>query len=480
MTYKHGLYGEVVPSKEVITTTKGTIPFYVGTAPVHRLANSKDAINRPILIKNLDEAATKLGYQSTDDFDTYTLSSVVYAHFQNSIKPIGPIIAVNVLDAEIHKSTTATETITLVEGKGYIEKDVILSTVKIATKVLGTDYTAEYTKDGKVLITSLNGSLGTSASASYNSPDISKVTTADVIGSYSATTEERTGIKLLDVVYEELNLVPNIISAPGFNHKPEVEKALVNACQNYGGRWNAIPVVDIDSDVAKNIVDAKKWATANGYNSRLEKLCWPKGKVDGRSIWMSIIAIVDMQQTDNRNNGIPYESPSNKQIGISGLSVNGKDIRFNIVQANELNEVGITTAIYNGGKWVLWGPHMANFKYGEDIKIEDVFDVNARMNIYLLNDFKTRNVDLIDSPIARNDIDGILNTEQLKLNSLISDGKLLYGSIEFMPASNPVGDVIQGEFVFDSAVTTTPPGKAITNRVQYTSAGIGALVGGGE
>ncbi|MHC1683686.1 MAG: phage tail sheath protein [Clostridiaceae bacterium] len=409
MTYKHGIYGELVPSKEIITSG-AIIPVYIGTAPVDKLTDSSNAINVPILIKNIEEAATYLGYSDTDDWDKYTLSAAIYAHFKNSILPIGPIACINVFDPEVH--------------------------------------TVE-----------------------------NPVDKTDIIGSYDANTNLRTGLKVLDIVYEELNLVPSIISAPGFNHIPDVEKALVNGCSKIGGRWEAICVTDIDP-TATNINAAKTWLTTNQYKSNREKVCWPKGEMNNKPIWMSILTIVRMLQTDYSNDDIPYESPSNKPLDITGIIVNNTRFKFNIIQGNELNENGITTAIYNGGKWVLWGPHMANYEYGSDIKAEEIFDVNIKTNLYLLNDFQLRNANIIDSPISRNDIDAILNTEQLKLNSLISEGKLLYGNVAFNSESNPTSDLIQGDFVFDTAVTNTPPGKSLTTRVQYTSQGISSLTGG--
>lgn len=413
MTYKHGIYGSTVPSEVVISSSKN-IPVYIGTAPVNELDSHEGLVNTPLLIRNLSDAVNKLGYSNTDDFNSYTLSGVVYAHFENSIMPIGPIVVINVYDPDTHTNVGA-------------------------------------------------------------------VTKTEIIGTHDASTNERTGLKCLDIVYEELGIVPNIISAPGFNHIPDVEKALVTACKNIGGRWDTICVTDIDPTAADNISEAIAWKTTNEYNSKLNKTCWPKGKMNEKAIWMSILTIVRMMQTDYANDGIPYETPSNKQIDISAVVTGaGSTLKLTIVQGNELNENGVTTAIYNGGKWVLWGPHMANYKYGEDIKAEDIFDVNIRMNLYLLNDFKLRNAELVDKPLDRNDVDAVMNSEQLRLNSLIADGKLLYGNIEFRAASNPTSDIIQGDFTFDTAVTNTPPAKSITNRIQYTSKGISTLTGGDQ
>lgn len=479
MPYKHGAYGEIVPRQEKIISGIGTIPFYVGTAPVFRMENYKENINTAILIRNLSDAQIKLGYSDNDDPDKFTLSGVVYAHFNNKISPIGPIVVVNVLDPDKHMTPDVTKEVTLINKVGYIKDDVILDSVTVENFLKGTDFKVEYTLDGQIKFTALNDSIISPITVKYHKIDISKILETDIVGTYDNSTDKRTGIQCIQSVYEDLNLVPNILSAPGWNHKPEVEQALVSAAKKFDGHYDAIVVTDIDSKTALTNEAALKWKEDNNFISNYEKLCWPRVKMGNKILWMSILAIVRMQQTDTSNAGVPYESPSNKQIDISGLIVGDNTvIKLNSAVANKLNEKGITTGLYNGGKWVLWGPHMANYDYLVTNKPEEVFDVNIRTNIYLSNDFQLRNAELVDKPIIRNDIDGIINTEQMRLNSLVADGKLLYGKVDFITTSNPISDLIQGDFTFDTNVTNTPPGKSLTNRIQYTSQGISALIGG--
>ena len=203
------------------------------------------------------------------------------------------------------------------------------------------------------------------------------------------------------------------------------------------------------------------------------------GKMQGKNVFMSVLAIVRTQQTDVKNGGVPCETPSNKVIDITGLVTDtGEPVKLTIEIANKLNSKGITSALFYGGKWVLWGPHMSNFEHGETNKPEEMFDVNRRMDIYLNNDFKKRNADKIDSPMTRNDIDALINTEQIRLNSLVSEGKLLFGSISFRSSNNTVSDLMQGNFVFDTVTTATIPAKSLTQKIQYSSQGIKDMMGG--
>lgn len=477
MSYKHGAYGEIIEGTQQIENLNyGTIPFYIGTAPVQRVRKISNSINKPIIIGDLEEAKEKLGYSDFDDWKEYSLSEVISAHFKNRIKAIGPIVVVNVLNPSEHFKQDK-EKVILTNKIGYISKSAILESITIENCKINEDFKVEYTIEGKVKITALTEKVASPVECNFNVVDVSKITEKDIIGGYDPDTDERTGLNNIQICYEELGIVPSVLSAPGWNHIPVVEKALINNSTNIGGHWSAICVTDLDP-TCKNIEEAREWKVKNNYVNDNEKTVWPKAEIQGKEMWLSIITIVRMQQTDYKNKGIPYESPSNKEIDISGLIINGSKKKFNQVQGNKLNEKGITTAIYNGGKWVLWGPHMANYEY--TITQDDfskIFDVNIRTNIYLLNDFQLRNARLIDSPIARKDIDSILNTEQIRLDSLKADGKILFGNISFLAKENSINDLVQGDFVFNTEVTNTPPGKSLINRIQYTTKGINSLLG---
>jgi hypothetical protein len=73
------------------------------------------------------------------------LCEAIYAHFKNSIQPVGPIILVNVLDPDTINTPDQTANVVLTNGQGYIENDkVVLKTAAIAGKILGTDFSVEY------------------------------------------------------------------------------------------------------------------------------------------------------------------------------------------------------------------------------------------------------------------------------------------------------------------------------------------------
>ncbi|WP_040948473.1 phage tail sheath family protein [Gorillibacterium massiliense] len=470
MAYKHGIYGIQVPTADTLPPSGvGTVPVYIGTAPVHQLTDPSSAVNVPILINSYEDGVAKIGY--SDDWDTFTLCEAVFAHFKNKIQPIGPIIVINIMDPT-HHSKEATASVQAVNGVGYLTDPIVLETIEIDGKINGTDYTAEYGADGRVKLTGTT--LMSLTSVKYKKMDVSTVKILDVVGSNSSGA--RTGIEVVDLIYQTLNLIPTILAAPGWSHIKEVKEAPVTKSDDINGHWDAVVLADID---ANTLHDAISWKSTNEYTDIQLKVGWPKVIHAGRTFWASTRMAVRMQQTDFDGDNVPYVSPSNKQIDITGTVLkNGTSVSFDEIQANELNAHGITTFIFRGGIWVLWGPHNANYEDSVEVDPKNVFDASIRMMRYLTNTFQKRYMHLIDGPLTHILVDTILNDAGTWLNSLIADGKLLAGTIRFNESSNPTSSMITGDFLFDIQTTTTPVAKSLTFKVQYTTSGLNALFGG--
>lgn len=440
------------------------------------MANPDAAINVPILVNSFDEARTKMGY--SDDWGTFTLCEAIYAHFKNRIQPIGPIVLINIMDPTVHSSPT-NRNVPIVNGVGYIDDPVVIDTLAIVGKDIGTDYTAEYSHDGRVKITVLPGkALANPQAVTFNKMDKAVVTNADIIG--GNTGGVRSGMSVVQLVNVKLKQIPTILAAPGWSHIKAIKEALVTASQKINGHWDAIVAADIDSGAtADTIAEAIVWKAANGYTDIGLKAGWPKASNAGKVFWASTIMVVRMQQTDAANDNVPYVSPSNKQVDItSPVLESGVEFIFDEVEANQLNEKGITTFNFRGGIWVLWGPHNANYEYGAQIDPKDVFDAGIRMMRYLSNTFQDRFAKDIDGPLNRSQKDTILNDAGTWLNSLVADGKLLYAAIQFNETSNPTSSVVEGDFVFDVQSTTTPVAKGINFKLRYTTQGVQTLFGG--
>lgn len=479
--YQHGAYGSLSPTQDLVAPQVGTLPVYFGRMPIHQLSDYSGKVNQPILISNFSDAVMKLGYNDSNWTD-YDLCEVVYAHFKNSIQPIGPIVIVNVLDPDTMKNTGKTASVTFINNQVAIVNDkIILKSIAITGKILGTDYATAYSTDGtSVILTDLKGTFTGAVTVNFDEVNPVAVTKTQVIGGTNLTTGAKTGISVVDLVYPSLNMVPSILDAPGFSHIPDVDAALKAAGQLISGHFFAYVNSNIVTDTnADTIEKAKTWKTANNYVGSSESPCWPLAKNGSKKFHLSTLATVTMQMVDYANDNMPYESPSNKPVDITGICLaDGTNITFDQTAANSLNSKGIRTAIYWGGRWVLWGPQTGEYEYGKDMDPRNKFDCNVRMLYYMLNDFQLRYGAVVDKPMRRSRIDSILNSYQEYLDNLISMGALLYGKIQFTAVSNPTSDIIEGDFDFDIATTTTPPGKSINAKLQYTTKGIDVVFGG--
>ena len=485
MAYKHGAYGEITASKVTDAKQGDVVAAYIGTAPINLIRGyaEKDLVNMPIKVANMSDTQSKLGYSA--DWEAFTLCEAFAEHFDNTVGNVGPIYVVNVLDPDTHKKAEkTTKELTFTNQRAEFEcSDIILDTFAIADKVEGVDYALEYNfAKGTVvvkLLTEANGAV----QCSYNTVDADAVEAADIIGQ---TTEDGqyTGLHAMKLLYQYHNAVLNLLAAPGWSHIPTVYKAMVGIVQKLNGHWDGfvnadIPLADAEGAAIDTIAKAIAWKEANGYTSEFSKVYWPKIKdSSGRVVHLSTAGQATMLRVDLSHDGVPFESPSNKEIMATAqhFGKGSKNKGFDQQTGNSLNEKGITTACFWGGQWVLWGPHTAAFSYNGGMDKRAIFDVNIRMLMYITNSFQLDHGTKIDQPMTPQDKDTILNEEKEKLDTLLGIGALIGSpSVAFLETENPASDMMNGDFVWNFDVTNTPPFKSGTARVSYTDEGFAAF-----
>lgn len=383
-------------------------------------------------------------------------------------------------DMKRSKADMAAMQLKELEGKAEFESDkIILDTFAIADKAEGVDYALSYSMaKHTVTVTLLKETDGAELSATFDTVDTSKVRAADIIGERTET-GEYTGLASMALLYQYHNVVLNILAAPGWSHIPAVYKAMVSTVQKLNGHWDGFVHADVPLEDKGTKIDtlakAQKWAIDNGYTSEFSKVYWPKIKDgSGRIFWLSTVGAATMQRVDLSHDGVPFESPSNKEIMATSqyFGEDSKSRGFDQETANKLNEKGITTACFWGGRWVLWGPHTAAYKYNGSMDARAIFDVNIRMLEHITNSFQKDHGTEIDSPMTPQDKDSVLNFEKEKLDTLLGIGALIgTPSVEFVESANPTSNMLNGDFVWDFSVTNTPPFKSGTARVCYTDEG---------
>lgn len=485
MAYKHGAYGEITESRVKSARQADVVAAYIGTAPINLIRGYKDKglVNMPIKLTNMSDVQSNLGYSA--DWGSFTLCEAFAQHFDNTVGNVGPIYVVNVLDPDASARAEKTETeLTFSNQRAEFESsDIILDTFAIAEKAEGVDYKLTYNfAKGTVVVQLLKGE-DASLQCSYKTVDASTVEEADIIGK---TTEDGqyTGLHAMSLLYQYHNAVLNMLAAPGWSDKPAVYKAMVSTVQQLNGHWDGfvnadIPMKGDDGNPIDTIAKAIKWKTDHGYTSEFSKVYWPKVKDgSGRVFHLSTAGQATMLRVDLSHDGVPFESPSNKEIMATAqfFGADSKNRGFDQQTGNSLNEKGITTAVFWSGQWVLWGPHTAAYTYNGSMDARAIFDVNLRMLMYITNSFQLDHGTEIDSPMTPQDKDTILNAEKEKLDTLTGIGALIGSpSVEFLETENSITDMMNGDFVWHFAVTNTPPFKSGTARVTYTDEGFAAF-----
>lgn len=493
-SYKHGTYGEFAASIGRATTTSGTVAVYIGTAPVNLIRGYADAdlVNVPAYLPNWSAVQRLMGYSS--DWKKFSLCEAFNMHFKSS-ESVGPIVAINVLDPDKHRMSAETVAeLVFVNGRATLKSDtIILDTLVLLEKKEGVDYSVNYDfEKGQVVIESIGETPITgTVDAVYFDVDPAAVTEADIIG--EATDDGvYAGIGSVALVYQETGVITNLIAAPGWSHRKAVYNAMVKASIKINGHWNAyvyadVPLIDENGVAIDTRAKAIEWKEKNGYDSEFSKGCWPPMEcTDGTIKHMSTLWVWRQMLVDATHNGIPMETASNKAIPAvkQYFGENSKNRGFDQQGGNALNEKGISTAVFFGGQWVLWGPHTAAYDFETSVNPNAVFDprcifdVNIRMMMHVYNDFQREHALTIDEPMTRAKIDTIKNREKEKADALAAIGALIgTPDVDFVEDDNSTEEMIQGNFVWKFEGTPTPPGKSYTLKVAYTTAGFDSYFG---
>lgn len=479
--YKHGTYGELLSGVGRDAASVNTVAVYIGTAPVNLVRGwaSADVVNAPVCLSSWAAVKRKLGYSAA--WDKFTLCEAFNAHF-NGNENIGPVVAINVLDPATHKAASETTAqITFVNGRATITSDVIiLDTLVLEDKVEGTDYSMAYDFDkGQVVIESIGTAkiTGTIA-ATYSTVDPSAVDAEDIIGGVTAG-GVYTGLGSVGLIYQTHNLVPNLLAAPGWSDTKTVYDAMVAAATKINGHWDAMVVADIPVGENDTIAEAIAWKNTNGYTSNRAKVCWPQVKTnDGAVYHLSTLWVWRQMLVDALHDGVPMESASNKAVPVAKqyFGADSANRGFDISGGNTLNADGITTAVFFGGQWVLWGPHTAAFTQEAidegDLDNRDIFDSGIRVMMHIANSFQRDWALTIDQPMTRALSETIKEREQEKADALVAIGALVGEPVvDFNESDNGVGELTRGNFVWRFEGTPISPFKSGTIMVAYTADG---------
>lgn len=484
MPYNHGIRIQENPTSiPTPVKTEAGVPVFFGTAPINLLADPSTAVNKLILCNTFAEAQEKLGY--SDDYDSYTLCAAMDAMFKAF--GVGPAVFVNVLDpSDADHTDTYTETITLVNkiGKGT-SKGVLLGTTLSVTDssdvalTIDTDYTVELDSDGYPVFNVTKAGV-TGIKVSGKKLKASGVTDADVVGTYNSSTGVATGIQLTDRIYAELGVLPALLVAPGYSKSATVGLALSEKAGKVAGRFRCECVIDIDASAsgAKVYSNVETVKNTNGFLNNNMILVWPMVKYAGKKMPYSAIYTAMTIYTDINNDQVPSLSPSNKPIKVSAVcDADGNDIFLDDDQANELNGIGVVTAVNHNG-FRSWGNNTAIYPLSNDPK--DRWINVRRFFSWWGNRFITDYLYKVDDNANYRLIESFVDSENVFANSLVSSGKCAGLRMEYKQEDNPIGNVLDGKVVFREYLAPYTPAEDILDILEYDPSMVEAALGGGE
>lgn len=470
MAYYHGVSTkQVATSVSTPVTAASGVTFVVGTAPVHVLGAGENGnysgVNTPVMCNSYSEAVSSLGY--SDDWEKYTLSEVIYNHFQ--LYATAPVFFVNVLDPAKHKISVAAESYKVVDGKAKLPYEAIAESVKIAEYKRGEDFDLLY-DSGALVVEILDGggipTETTEITAAFDKVDPSQIAKADIIGGFDVNTKKSSGFELIEAVFPKYGIAPDILICPKWSSDSEVAAIMATKAAGINGVFQAKALIDVDTSTVKHYADVTAWKKEKNINDKTQALCFPMCKLGDRIFHLSVQMAGLMAKVDADNDGCPAESASNKNLKIdSTVLSDGTEVWLDLTQANYLNSNGITTALNFMGGFVLWGNETACYPANTDVK--DYFLCVSRMFDWVSNSLVLTYWSKVDNKFNRRLIDNIVDSVNIWLNGLVSEEKLLGGRVEFNEAENPDTSLMSGKAIFHIYLTPPSPAKEIEFVLEY-------------
>lgn len=472
MAYKH----QVSVTEEatgILTPVEvdSAIPVFFGTAPIN-MTDLKN-INKPVMVYNYAEAVKNFGFVSANTetglYD-FTISEAIDVFFSKFA--IAPVIFINVLDPETHKSTVDAEQITVVSGKATLAKGGILTDTLVITGeeplAVGTDYEVLFNSKGDLIITAIEGGklANGSYTVKYDHLDPSKVMPADVVGGVDVN-GVASGLELVDQLFPMFRRVPANILAPKYSSDPAVAASMKAKANSITGLFKCQALIDVPTDTVIEYSKVAKWKEDNNITDPHQQVYWPMVSLSGVKYHLSTQAAAVMATTDSDNGDTPHKSPSNEAVQAdSAVLIDGTEIYLQPNQAAEqLNGLGINTVLNFVGGWKAWGNNTAAYPGVTDVK--DRWIAVRRMFNWVGNTIILTLWQELDDPTDRKQIDQITDTINLWLNSLQGTGAILGGRIEFRPEDNPTIELLNGKSKFRVFIAPPIPNEEIEVVLEY-------------
>ena len=453
----------------------------VGTAPVGSLPGFQwvqggfaSVVNRPILTEMASDFTEQLGESS--NWKSYTLCEIYDAVYIEG--NVSPYIPINVFDPWVHSTKVTSSTVTV---------DTAHLTVSIAAEVIlpslvvtgtggvvyhdGVDFAFSY-DDDTLQSATLNiyptspMAAETTVTLSYSVPDLSMITSADIIGGVD-TQGNYSGLEVLEKVYSVTGIVPATVLTPGWGDQDDVIAAGNSRVQSINnGRFRAIFLPDVDTTAVRKYEDLWTHKNASNMVSAFETAGWPMLKLSNKLYHFSTILAYDMAWTDSNYGNIPYVSPSNKSVNIDGtVLADGTVVDIDLAQADAIENWGLMTAVNDDG-WKLLGDYTC--AYPDDTDVHDFWINERRMFNWLGNSLGLTLKQFIDLPGNVRTLASIGETIQQFGNHLVAVGASNTFRVRFLASENLAEQVMAGIYTYHILWTPPTPIRTLDLLLEYS------------
>jgi phage tail sheath protein FI len=458
-----------------------------GSAPLHLVKTGKNYINVPRIYNRYEDAVAELGY-STDwvKYDICEHMDAVFVEFG-----VFPVVYVACNNPETGAVTlTPPKAVTLVNGQVDTLEEMIWWTVVVKnsggtiTYVEGTDYLLSLSKTSTTVITRIaTGAIPSDTTAlqlNGKKPAAATATATDIIGGVDVN-GKRTGLEVIEDVFQKTGRVPGVIVCPKWSSTATVAAAMEAKSENINGCFACTCLIDVDTVTVKKAQDVNAWKNSNNVVfARQECLFGKPSLVNVATVFAPGTAGTGtkvfnfasqqgplLQHTDTfRGGGLPFHSPSNKNLRMNSLLLaDGTELPMNLADANMLNSQGVVTALNWVGGWRSWGNRTASYPANTDVK--DMFIPVRRMFDYIGNTVVLTIWQKVDEPGNRRLIDAIVNSLQLWLDGLAASEALTGARLEFRHEENPTTEILNGHYVFHIYIAVPTPAEWLDFRIEY-------------
>jgi hypothetical protein len=473
MAIQHGVYTYEIPTKVATPVVAASgIPFVIGTAPIQAALDAA-SVGVPVVCFNWGEATSRLGY--SDDWEKYTLCEFMYSHFK--LYACSPVILCNLLDPQTHKAAVAAEDMVVLDRKVKLPLGAIHD-ASIVVKASGGagdaytldgDYAVYY--DGENCVVEL-----LSGGAHYGEASLN-IAYSEVTPGAIAASDVAMGMEAIEQCMARNGLTPDLICAPGYSHDPVAAAVMAAKAASLNGLFEAKALIDMVTEDYGAVIQNKN---DDNYTDLNQILCWPMVALGDYKFHLSTQLAGLMASIDTENQGVPYESPSNKNLKCdrAGIYVGGawEDVYLTHAQANYLNGGGIVTALNFFGGWKAWGNYTACYPVNTDVK--DYFIPISRMFGWVAKTMIQTFWGRVDDPMNQRLVGTIIDTCNIWLNGLVGAGFLLGGRAEFLESENPTTSLMAGILKVHIYITPPSPAQEIDFMLEYDVNYVSAVFGG--